>query len=198
MSASQAPRPPLAAEIAAGAGLGLLVGLLLGLSVAQIVGGVVATLSALLAGFLGLAAPAGAPDRSWRIGAFGAFCAAGVLLGLSIRSGAWLAPSIASDVRAWQQAGYSQEQARAFVAFQRLGLKPDNATIAAKPAADASSNALFADQAGLCARLAHMPAAVQLRILSGSGGAYAALAAAAAAAADPPASLAAGLKPLCG
>lgn len=192
------PPRPILPDIAAGAGLGLLVGLLLGLSVAQAVGSVITTLSALLGAFLGLATPSGGADRAWRIGTFGLFCAGGVLLGLAVRSGALLAPSVAQDVRAWEQAGYPPNQALAYVAFQRLGLKPENATLAPKPAADATSNALFADRAGLCARLSHLPAAAQLRILAGAGEAYAPLAAAASAAPDPAAALAAGLKPLCG
>ncbi len=120
-------------EAFAGAGLGLLAGLLLGLSVSQVVGGFVAALSALLAGFLGLTAAPGT-DRAWRIGAFGLACAAGVLIGLAIRSGALLAPSVDEDVREWQRAGYPTEQALAYVAFARLGVKPQGATVTAAPA----------------------------------------------------------------
>ena len=93
----------LLADVAAGSGMGLLVGVLLGLSVAQAVGGVIAALSALIGGFLGLTGGGGA--RSWRTGAFGLACVIGVLLGLFVRSGAVLAPSIEQDVAQWQQPG---------------------------------------------------------------------------------------------
>jgi hypothetical protein len=184
-------------EAFAGAGLGLLAGLLLGLSVSQVVGGFVAALSALLAGFLGLTAAPG-PDRAWRIGAFGLACAAGVLIGLAIRSGALLAPSVDEDVREWQRAGYPTEQALAYVAFARLGVKPQGATVTAAPAPGAGSNVLFADKAGVCARLERLPPGAQLRILAETGEAYAALATAVQAATNTNTALAAGLKSLCG
>ena len=192
---------PAIADIVAGAGLGLLAGLLLGLSVSQVVGGFVAALSAVLAGFFGLsAAPALDPstNRAWRIGAFGLACAAGIIAGLAIRSGAMLAPTVEQDVRHWQQAGYPKDQALAYVAYARLGVKPEGATLSPTPAPGATSNALFADKAGVCARLARLPTAPRLRILTQSGDAYAALAATAQAAANPDAALAAGLKSLCG
>jgi hypothetical protein len=185
-------------EAAAGAGLGLLVGLLLGLSVSQVVGGVIAALSALLAGFLGLTTTTTIQNRAWRIGAFGLFCVAGVLAGLAVRSGSLLAPSVQQDVAQWQGAGYPKEQALAYVAFARLGVKPEGVTLSASPAPGAGSNVLFADKAGVCARLERLPAAAQLRILSETGEAYAALAAASEAAGNPEAALAAGLKSLCG
>jgi hypothetical protein len=184
------------ADVAAGGGMGLLVGVLLGLSVAQAVGGVIAALSALIGGFLGLTG--GGSVRSWRTGSFGLACVIGVLLGLFVRSGAVLAPSIEQDVAQWQRAGFSKEQALSYVAFARLGIKPAGAEMTARPTADATSNALFADRAGVCARLQRLPASAQLRILTETGEAYAALAAAAQAAANQQAVLSAGLASLCG
>ncbi len=195
IAAPPASRP--LAEAAAGAGLGLLVGMLLGLSVSQATGGVIATLSALLAGFLGLTATAG-QDRSWRIGAFGFACVFGIAIGLAVRSGALLAPTVEADVAHWERAGFPRDQALAYVAFARLGIKPPAATVGAAPAPGAGSNVLFADRAGVCARLQHLPPAAQLRILSETGEAYGALAAAAQAAGNGDAALAAGLKSLCG
>ena len=196
---SGSPEPAkrlLPADVAAGGGMGLLVGVLLGLSVAQAVGGVIAALSALIGGFLGLTG--GGNAHSWRTGAFGLTCVIGVLLGLFVRSGAVLAPSIEQDVAQWQRAGFSKEQALSYVAFARLGIKPAGTEMTARPAADATSNALFADRAGVCARLQRMPASAQLRILTETGEAYAALAAAAQAAADQQSVLSAGLASLCG
>jgi MFS family permease len=186
----------LLADVAAGGGMGLLVGVLLGLSVAQAVGGVIAALSALIGGFLGLTG--GGDARSWRTAAFGVACVTGVLLGLFVRSGAVLAPSIEQDVAQWQRAGFSKEQALSFVAFARLGIKPAGTEMTPRPATDATSNVLFADRAGVCARLQRLPAPAQLRILTETGEAYAALAAAAQAAPDQPSVLSAGLASLCG
>jgi hypothetical protein len=205
-AAPQTPAPPQAAptawravlpDLAAGTGLGLLVGMLLGLSVTQVVGGVVAALSALLAGFLGLA-PRGGEDRAWRTASFGLACVAGILAGLAIRSGALLAPSVEQDVLQWQRAGYPRDQALQFVAFQRLGIKPAGTTTAPPPPPGATSNALFADKAGVCARLHGLPPPVQRRILTETGDAYAGIAAAAQAASNQDEALRAGLKNLCG
>jgi hypothetical protein len=143
---------PILAEMAAGGGLGMLVGFLLGLSVAQVVGGVVASLAALLGAFLGLSGTQ-TQDRAWRIGAFGFLCAAGVALGLTVRAGGLLSPSVAGDVVEWTAAGYPSDQARSYVAFQRLGVKPDTMTVSAPPAATAASSALFAGQTSVCNQL---------------------------------------------
>ena len=174
-AALPAARQSLAGEIVAGAGLGLLVGMLLGLSVTQVVGGVVAALSAILAGFFGLSGLAG-PVRSWRIGAFGFGCVLGVVAGLAIRSGTLLAPSVASDVQKWQQAGFPPEEARAYVLYERLGVKPGGATIGERPAPNAASNVLFADKSGVCAQLQRLPEAAQLGVLHRAGDAFDALA----------------------
>jgi hypothetical protein len=183
------------AEILAGAGLGALVGLLLSLSMAQAVGGVIAALAALLGGFFGLAR-ADSAGLAVRIGFFGIFCVAGVIAGLMLRNGGKLVPSVQGDVAEWTAAGYPPEEARQWVALQRLGVKPENATLVARPA---STNALFADVAAVCGRLEQTPGAGdRLRILREQGGALAGLAAAAQASSDPAAALAAGLKALCG
>jgi hypothetical protein len=188
---------PILAEVVAGGGLGLLVGFLLGLSVAQVVGGVVASLAALLGAFLGLSG-AQTADRAWRIGAFGLLCATGVALGLTVRAGGLLSPSVAGDVGTWTAAGYPADQARAFVAFQRLGVKPGTMTVTAPPAAVAESSALFAGQTSVCNELQNLPVPAQLRILRRQGGLWVGIAAAADAAADPAPGLAAGLKAICG
>jgi hypothetical protein len=185
------------AEIAAGGGLGMLVGCLLGLSVAQVVGGVIAALAALLGAFLGLSGTQ-TQDRAWRTGAFGFLCVTGVALGLAVRAGGLLSPSVTGDVRDWTAAGFPADQARAYVAFQRIGLKPDAMTISAPPAPTAKSSALFAGQTSVCNELQTMPDQVQLRIMRQHGGVWAGLAAAAAAASNPGQALAAGIKATCG
>jgi hypothetical protein len=185
------------AEIIAGGGLGMLVGFLLGLSVAQVVGGVVASLAALLGAFLGLSGTQ-TQDRAWRIGAFGFLCAAGVALGLTVRAGELLSPSVAGNVAEWIAAGYPAGQARSYVAFQRLGVKPEMMNVSAPPAATAGSSALFAGQTSVCNQLETMPDQTQLRIMRQAGGVWAGVAAAAEAAANPGQALAAGVKTICG
>jgi hypothetical protein len=189
--------PAVLAEIIAGGGLGMLVGFLLGLSVAQVVGGVIAALAALLGAFLGLSGTQ-TQDRAWRIGAFGFLCALGVALGLAIRAGSLLSPSVTGDVRAWTAAGYPADQARSYVAFQRLGVKPDTMTVATPPTPTAGSSVLFAGPTSVCKQLQTMPDQVQLRIMRQQGGVWAGVAAAAAAAANPGQALAAGIKTICG
>ena len=174
----------------------MLVGFLLGLSVAQVVGGVVASLAALLGAFLGLSG-AQTADRSLRIGAFGFLCVAGVALGLTVRAGALLSPSVTGDVHAWIAAGYPADQARSYVAFQRLGVKPDAMAVTAPPAATAASSALFAGQTSVCNRVQTLPYQTQLRILRETGGVWIGIAAAAEASGNAGQSLAAGLKAIC-
>jgi hypothetical protein len=190
-------RAPVLAEMAAGGGLGALVGFLLGLSVAQVVGGVVASLAALLGAFLGLSG-AQTSDRALRIGAFGFLCVAGVALGLAVRAGGLLSPSVTGDVRAWTAAGYPADQARSYVAFQRLGVKPDAMTVTAPPPAGAGSSALFAGQTSVCNQLQTLPYQAQLRVLRQQGGVWAGVAATAEASGDAGQALAAGLKAICG
>lgn len=182
-------------EILAGAGLGALVGLLLALSMAQAVGGVIAALAALLGAFLGLSR-ANDSGLALRIGSFGMFCIAGVLGGLVIRNGGSLLPSVQRDVTEWTQASYPPEQARMLVALQRLGVKPEGATLVAPPK---PPNSLFADQAPLCGRLDQVPdLSEKLRILLEQGGAFAGIAAAAKSSNDPEKAVTAGLKAACG
>ena len=183
-------------EVAAGGGMGLLVSMLLGLSVAQVVGGVVAALAALLGGFFGLSGRG--RIAPWRVSAFGVACVIGIVAGLTIRSGALLAPTVEQDVAQWERAGYPKDQALALVALARLGVQPAGTTVAARTTPDATSNALFAGHSGICARLQGLPEAAQLRILQEAGDASAALAAAAQASGNRSAALQAGLKVLCG
>jgi len=166
------------------------------LSVAQVVGGVVASLAALLGAFLGLSGTR-TQDRAWRIGAFGFLCAAGVALGLTVRAGGLLSPSVAGNVEEWIAEGYPADQARSYVAFQRLGVKPETMTVSAPPAATAGSSALFAGRTSVCNQLQTMPDQVQLRIMRQQGDVWAGVAAAEAAT-NPAQALAAGIQAICG
>lgn len=131
------------ADIAAGGGIGLLLGYLLGLSVSPIVQGVVVAITGLLGAVLGIGQTQH-PGRSVRIGAFGLFCVAGVTLGLAVRGGSLLVPSVKAQVTTWTRAGYSTAEARAYVAYQRLGIKPATLVTATPPDSRASSSALYA------------------------------------------------------
>lgn len=181
-------------EIMAGVALGSLVGLLIALSTAHVVGSVIAALVALLGGFFGLQRPElFGGDR--RIASFGLACVLGVLVGLPIRNGMLLAPSPLAEVQRWTTAGYSPEEARSFVAFQRLGIKPFAYSVAPPPALP---NTLFAGQTSLCSRILLLPDEEKLRALAEEGGASAGLAAAARAATNSAQALAAGVRATCG
>jgi hypothetical protein len=136
--AARAGVPDWLADGLTGAGLGLLTGLLLGLSISEVVGSVLAALVALLGAFFGLR-PAGdgvateaapAPPNRARIGAFAVSAAFAALLGVVIRTHQLLAPSVPAQVRVWTEAGYDDQQARALVMYERLGITPAGATIA--------------------------------------------------------------------
>jgi hypothetical protein len=198
-------------EVFAGSGLGLLVGYLLGLSVSQVVGGVVAALSALLGAFLGLQPGAASADaapqargRAARTGAFGLFCVIGITLGLAVRSGSLLAPSVKADVQDWVTAGYAPAEAQAYVAFARLGLQPKGAELASGAAGEAAVNAhtntLFAAATRSACNDVDGLATIddKLAALRAHGGSFAALAQAIAQAPDRAAALARAMKQLCG
>ena len=184
----------IVAQIFSGVGLGALVGLLVALSTEHVVGSVIAALVALLAGFFGLSKVE--VDKGWRIGSFGFACIVGVVAGLMIRNGGDLLPSVAGQMEAWKSAGYSEQQARELVALQRLGVKPSGVELVQQP----TINALFsADDKALCGRLEVTPGLqARLRILRSGDGTLPAIADQAEASSDPAATVAAGIKLLCG
>jgi hypothetical protein len=113
-----------------------------------------------------------------------------------LRNGGSLLPSVQRDVAEWTQANYPPEQARTLVALQRLGVKPEGATMVAPPK---PPNSLFADQASVCGRLDQIPNVPdKLRILQEQGGAFAGIAAAAKSSDDPEKVVTAGLRAACG
>jgi hypothetical protein len=131
------------ANIVAGGGVGLLLGYLLGLSVSPVVQGVVVAITGLLGALLTVQ-QGEAADRSWRIGAFGVFCVIGITAGLAVRAGSLMTPSIQGEVARWTEAGYTRQDALAFVAYQRLGVKPQGVTISDAPEARQIASALYA------------------------------------------------------
>lgn len=185
---------PVLADLAAGGGLGLLMGYLLGLSVTPVVQAVIVAITALLGGFLGLKQGEG-DGRSWRIGSFGLLCTLGITLGLAVRGGSLLSPSVKQQVDSWETAGYDKQDALAFVAYQRLGVKPATLTIAASPAAEREANVLYAkDTKSLCNAIGLLAVPDRLKLLRDRGGEFADIAATAAKSADPDAVVTAALQ----
>jgi hypothetical protein len=142
-------------QILAGVGLGALLGMIVGLSASPVVHAIVGALLTALAGFLhwhGSATAkraAGQPDGSdRRIASFAFACLACVLLGLFIRSNdAFI--SLGSRVARWKAAGYPEEQALAYVAFQQLGIKPAGVEVVTGAIQQAHSSALFGASTGI-------------------------------------------------
>ena len=154
MADDSAPGPGrVIAQAFPSVGIGLLVGLLVGMSVSPVVAGVLTSLGGLLAGLLGLQ-PSGEPDSeagAWsrlrvsgvRIGAFGFACVAGVLLGLYIRTNDVFAVPVERQIATWTDAGYSKEDAKQFVAYQKLGLKPEGREVAQTDLSKAQASVLY-------------------------------------------------------
>jgi hypothetical protein len=142
-------------DLLTGAAIGGLVGLLLGLSVSETVGAVVAGLTALVGAFFGLVerAPALPSAGPARIAGFALGAAALALVGVHLRATDALGASEADRLAAWRGVGFSAEEARGLVAFEKLGLAPQGATVAAAPLAERSTALFNSDAAAGCATL---------------------------------------------
>jgi hypothetical protein len=163
-------RAPLA-DACAGAALGALTGLVIGLSITQIVGQVLTAVLALVGAFFGLAksptgsgdaAPAAVPkesaprtDRPWRLAAFGLLCAVGLLVGIWLRTQDVLAEPIGHQIARLTTAGFSPEEARALVVYQRFGIAPSEARLVSPERLVRMPTALFGSEGReRCAQLA--------------------------------------------
>jgi hypothetical protein len=113
------------------------------MSTSAVVAIVISSLAALLAAFFGLSAPSSDVTRVLRIGSFGFACPIAVFLGVGIRSHNWISPPLEKQISDWTNAGYTPEQARAFVAFRQLGLVPEGLKVSEIPKS-VSSSGLFA------------------------------------------------------
>lgn len=149
MSKENIGKPDSFSHIFAGAGLGLLIGLIIGLSVSPVVQVILGALASLLGAFLGL--QDGKPSSQdgenaqegyrqamirtkmtgLRIGSFGFAVAIGILFGIYFRTHDVLSIPVEKQVEQWTKAGYSAEDARKFVVFQRLGINPQTGAIEA-------------------------------------------------------------------
>ena len=151
----------------AGLGLGLLVGSIAGLSVSPVVSVILGSLAALLAAFLGLGGatlkagtatdPAGqlANRRLMdgiRAGSFGLACVAGLLSGMFIRTNDAFIPTVEQDVSNWVNAGYPASEARQYVVFERLGIRPKWESVEFADVQKRRTSGLFSgeNESGIC------------------------------------------------
>ena len=106
----------IAAAILNGMGVGLLLGLLLGLAVSPVVSGIIGTLSSLLVVLLGLNDKYLTIVKGLRIGSFGLFAVAGIVLGIYIRAHNLLSPTTVDLRTEYRAAGFDSTQSLYYVA----------------------------------------------------------------------------------
>lgn len=113
----------------AGGGLGLCVGVLIGMTTTAVVGTVIGALAALFATIFGdqIGRPTrggSAPDPAGfaRIGAFGAMCTVGALVGVSIRAHNFLGETPAAEVAGLEAAGFNRPVALQLYMYRTFGL----------------------------------------------------------------------------
>jgi hypothetical protein len=166
------PEQPLASESRSGLlgeafpslGIGLFVGVLVALSLTPVVAGLLTTLGGLLAAMLGLQQEPGSEGgtslsrlrmNGARIGAFGFAAVLGLALGLYARNHDVFTAPVKDQIASWQEAGYSPEEARQFVALQRFGLTPEGREIVQGDLQKTQMSALFGalSDVDLCDRL---------------------------------------------
>jgi hypothetical protein len=125
----------LALSFYSGAGIGILFGIIMGLSVSPTVAIVLGALTAILAAILGLNDLSFSNAKAVRIGSFGFACVLGILAGLYIRTHDTLSPSSEVLMAEYQRLGFSDEQAREFIAI-KAGLVTQVRVINATPTVD--------------------------------------------------------------
>lgn len=150
------------AAIVNGVGVGLLLGLLVGLSISPVVSGVIGTLSSLLVIMLGLNDKFMGTVKSFRVGAFGIFAVAGILLGMYIRTNNSLSPPMEEVKKEYLSTGFEENQALYFTALHFVDYVPigwfgtsEKDTIAMTAAQPSMRSHLFSSQidVGQCAVL---------------------------------------------
>lgn len=114
----------LTAAILNGMGVGLLLGLLLGLAVSPVVSGIIGTLSSLLVVLLGLNDKYLTIVKGLRIGAFGLFAVAGIVLGIYIRAHNLLSPTTVDLRTEYRAAGFDSTQSLYYVARRVFNYVP--------------------------------------------------------------------------
>jgi hypothetical protein len=112
----------------AGGGLGLCVGVLMGMTTAAVVGVVIGALTALFAVIFGdqigrsRGGAASDPSGFARIGAFGAMCTVGVLVGVAVRAHNYLGETPAVEVGSLEAAGFSKPVALQLYMYRTFGM----------------------------------------------------------------------------
>ena len=114
-------------------------GVIMGLSVTPTVTIVLGALTAILAAILGLNDLSFSNAKAVRIGSFGFACVLGILAGMYIRTHGTLSPSSEVLMAEYQRLGYSDEQAREFIAI-KAGLVTQARVINANPTAVENSD----------------------------------------------------------
>jgi hypothetical protein len=117
-------RVQIFAALLNGLGVGLLLGILLGLAVSPVVSAVIGTLSSILLVLLGLNDKHLSTLKSLRIGAFGIFAAAGIILGMYIRVNDALAPSPVQLKESYMESGFTKQQALYYTALKKFKYVP--------------------------------------------------------------------------
>ena len=107
-----------------GGGIGFLLGILLGMSLTPVVGEFIGVLSGMLAVLLGLSDKFISTAKAFRLGAFGFFCVGGIFLGMYVRANNGMLPSSKAMMEEYLELGFTAEESRDFIAFQKLGLVP--------------------------------------------------------------------------
>ncbi|MBK9732575.1 MAG: hypothetical protein IPO83_15080 [Chitinophagaceae bacterium] len=144
--ASTATPLQIITAVANGAGIGLLLGMLLGLAVSPVVSGIIGVLSGMLAVLLGLDDKFLSPLKSIRIGAFGFFCVAGIVMGMYIRTNNGLLPSREKMMQQYTKVGFSKQEALDFIAYREFNLIPSSWKGGA--AGEATSSSVDSDSTG--------------------------------------------------
>lgn len=148
------------ADVGGGVSLGLLLGMLVGMSAAPVVSTVVTGLVALLAGFFGFSdkvlatIPSGAARR---LMGFGVAAAVIIPLAVWMRTSEFLTPSVESQKKVLVEMGVTDpKELKDLLKFQRLGLMPSGAAVAAKDTVAPRGGYLYSIPSGFCANLARL------------------------------------------
>jgi hypothetical protein len=167
--------------------MGLLLGFLVGLSSSPVVASVVGAVSGGLLILLGLTSgkastPASDPAIAWRITGFGILCTCSLLSGLWIRTQHVFTPPVKDQIKELTDAGFSPDDAHAWVAYTNSGLLIGSNLVApekgSRTAAGTSSSILFStegktDACGLFTAERHKNQAEQINALQLEGGVWA-------------------------
>ena len=140
VTSPRAERPPrLFIALFCGSGIGLLIGVLMGLAVSPTVGVIIGVLSSSLALLLGLNDQHFGDAKAVRIGAFGFFCVAGSFTGIYLRNHNVLSPGLEAQTRMYTDVGYTDKEARAFIAYTKFNIIDPKWTVAEQPAPSSGS-----------------------------------------------------------